>query len=58
MPKEIEDPMKLLDRMFAEYQLDEYLPAWEAMKAEHNRVCADNWNMRVGGKKDGKGQVA
>lgn len=49
--KEVENPMVTLDRMFEEYELgEEFKSAWDAFKAEHNRVCADNFNFRKGGK--------
>ena len=45
-PMQGEDAIEQLNAMFAEYALDEYKPAWEAMKAEWLRVCLDNREMR------------
>jgi hypothetical protein len=47
-----EEAIILLESMFGEYQLDEYKPAFEALKADWERICRDNFNFRTGGKKD------
>lgn len=41
-----EDAIKRLDQMFSEYLLDEYKDAFEAIKADWDRVCRENREMR------------
>jgi hypothetical protein len=47
MPKiEPTEPVEIIEEMFGHYNLDEYKPAWEEMKAEYERVCKENREMR------------
>lgn len=43
-----EDAITVINQMFAEYELSEYQPAWETLKADWERVCTDNYNFRMG----------
>lgn len=56
-PMQGEDAIEQLDAMFEGWMLDEYKPAWEAMKADWERVCRENREMRKqlkGAEKDGQ----
>ena len=48
------EPIDILEEMFDHYDLTEYRPAFEAMKAEWERVCKDNKEMRNQLHKEGK----
>jgi HAMP domain-containing protein len=40
------EPIEILAEMFDYYDLSEYRPAFEEMKAEYERVCKENREMR------------